>query len=95
MEVQFCYSTAKKNEKRKYNLSFLFLCKVHGLLLYHCAFLWEFFNVQSRPRINPSGQDSLTKISFRALIFRSGLETRSNKNSNTNPVSTECRLQTG
>ena len=47
------------------------------------------------PHINHSGQDSLTKISFRAPIFRSGLEARSNKNSNTNLVSTECRLQTG
>ena len=31
---------------------------------------------------------------FRAPIFRSGLEARSNKNSNTNPVSTKCWLQT-
>ena len=92
----------KENEKRKYNLSFIFLCnwksvgtKVHGLLLYHCACLRELFNVQSRPHINPSGQDSLTNISFRALIFRSGLEARSNKNSITNPVSTEYRLHTG
>ena len=46
------------------------------------------------PHINHSGQDSLTKISFRAPIFRSGLEARSNKNSNTNPVSTKCWLQT-
>ena len=31
------------------------------------------------PHINHSGQDSLTKIIFRAPIFRSGLEARSNK----------------
>ena len=31
---------------------------------------------------------------FRASIFWSGLNVRSNKNSNTNPVSTKCRLQT-
>ena len=31
---------------------------------------------------------------FPAPLFRSGLEARSNKNSNTNPVSTKCRLQT-
>ena len=47
------------------------------------------------PHISHSGQDSLTRIFFRAPIFRSGLEARSNKNSNTNPVSTKCRLQTG
>ena len=47
------------------------------------------------PHINHGGQDSLTRIFFRAPIFRSGLEARSNKNSNTNPVSTKCRLQTG
>ena len=33
------------------------------------------------------------KIFFRAPIFRSGLEARSNKNSNTNPVSKKCRRQ--
>ena len=44
--------------------------------------------------INHSGQDGLN-IFFRAPLFRSGLEARSNKNSNTNPVSTKCRLQTG
>ena len=43
--------------------------------------------------INYSGQDGLN-IFFRAPLFRSGLEARSNKNSNTNPVSTKCRLQT-
>ena len=32
---------------------------------------------------------------FRAPIFRCGLEARSNKKRNTNPVSTKCRLQTG
>ena len=47
------------------------------------------------PHCNHSGQDSLTRIFFRAPTFRSGLEARSNKNSNTNPVSTKCRLQTG
>ena len=47
------------------------------------------------PHINYSGQDGLTEFFFRAPIFRSGLEARSNKNSNANPVSTECRLQTG
>ena len=31
---------------------------------------------------------------FRAPIFRSGLEARSNKNSNTNPVIKKCRLLT-
>ena len=46
------------------------------------------------PHINHSGLDSLTKIYFRAPTFRSGLEARSNKNNNTNLVSTECRLQT-
>ena len=46
------------------------------------------------PHSNHSGQDSLTRILFRAPTFRSGLEARSNKNSNTNPVSTKCRLQT-
>ena len=35
------------------------------------------------------------KFFLRAPIFRSGLEARSNKNSNTNPVSKKCRLQTG
>ena len=45
--------------------------------------------------INHSGQDSITKIFFRASIFRSGLEACLNKNSNINPVSTKCRLQTG
>ena len=44
--------------------------------------------------INHSGHDSLTEIFFRAPMFRSGLEARSNKNSNTNSVSTKCRLQT-
>ena len=43
------------------------------------------------PHINHSGQDSLTKIFFRVPILRSGLEARSNKNSNTNPVTTDCR----
>ena len=33
-------------------------------------------------------------IFSRAPVFRSGLEARSNKNSNTSPVSTKCRLQT-
>ena len=33
------------------------------------------------------------KIFFRAPIFRSGPEARSNKNSNTNPVSKKCRQQ--
>ena len=47
------------------------------------------------PHSNHSGQDSLTRIFFRAPTFRSGLEARSNKNSNTNLVSTKCRLQTG
>ena len=37
--------------------------------------------------------DSLTKFFFRAPIFRSRLESRSNKNNNTNPISTKCRLQ--
>ena len=46
------------------------------------------------PHINHSGQYSLTRIFFRAPIFRSGLEARSNQNSNTNPVSTKCGLQT-
>ena len=46
------------------------------------------------PHINHSGQDSLTKIYFRAPIFRFGLEAPSNKNSNANPVGTKCRLQT-
>ena len=45
--------------------------------------------------INHSGQDSITKFFFRASIFRSGLEACLNKNSNINPVSTKCRLQTG
>ena len=44
--------------------------------------------------INHSGQDSITKIFFRASIFRSGLEACLNKNSSINPVSTKCRLQT-
>ena len=43
------------------------------------------------PHINHSGQDSPTKIFFRVSILRSGLEARSNKNSNTNPVATDCR----
>ena len=43
--------------------------------------------------INHSGQDGLN-IFFRAPLFRSGLEARSDKNSNTNPVSTKYRLQT-
>ena len=43
--------------------------------------------------INHSGQDGLN-IFFRAPLFRSGLEARLDKNSNTNPVSTKCRLQT-
>ena len=47
------------------------------------------------PHINHSGEDSLTKISLGAPIFWSGREARSNKNSNTTPVSTVCRLQTG
>ena len=44
--------------------------------------------------INHSGQDSITKIFFRASIFRSGLEACLNKDSSINPVSTKCRLQT-
>ena len=52
-------------------------------LLYYCAFPRELFTIQS----NHSGQNSLTKIYFRAPIFRSGLKARSNKKSNANSVS--------
>ena len=48
------------------------------------------------PHINQSGQGNPTKFFFELRpVFRYGLEARSNKNSNTNPVSTKCRLQTG
>ena len=43
------------------------------------------------PHINHSGQDILTKISYQAPIFLSGLEARLNKSNNTNPVSADCR----
>ena len=63
----------------------------------HCFIIVLFLRSSSTysPHINHSGQDTLSKIFFRAPIFRSGLEARSNKNSNTNPVSKKCRLQTG
>ena len=51
-------------------------------------------SVTCSPHIDRSGQDSLTTIFFPAPIFQSGLEAHSNKNRNTNPVSTKCRLQT-
>ena len=49
----------------------------------------------SCPHINHSSHDGLNRVFFRAPIFRFGLEARSNRNSNTNPFSTRCRLQTG
>ena len=44
--------------------------------------------------LGSSSTYSLTKFFFRAPIFRSGLQARSNKTSDTNLVSTKCRLQT-
>ena len=64
---------------------------------YKCYIIVLFLGSSSiySSHINHSGQDSITKIFFRASIFRSGLEACLNKNSNINPVSTKCRLQTG
>ena len=52
------------------------------------------------PHINHSGQDSLTEIIFRAPIFRSGFEARSNKKQQYKAGrykmrTADCRLQTG
>ena len=98
MEVQFCFSTAKKNENIIW-VSFSYAIENRWALRYtdYCSIIvlvFGRFSMYSPGHINPRGQDSLSTISFRAPIFRSGLEVRSNKNSYTNPVSTECILQT-
>ena len=65
---------------------------VQLVLLYHCACPRELFNIQST---HQSQRPRQSTIFFRAPLFRSRLEARSNKKGNTNPVSTKCRLQTG
>ena len=56
----------------------------------HCSIPVHFLSTYQSQRPRWSQQSFL-----RAPIFRFGLEARSNRNSNTNPFSTRCRLQTG
>ena len=97
MEVQFRFFTAKKNEKRNFRFSYAIENRLALRYTDYCSIIVLVLGNSSiySPHINHSGQDILTKISYQAPIFLSGLEARLNKSNNTNPVSAECRLQTG